>query len=46
MLDTIFKLVLTASVYAGIVGAVILVLKFLLKNRINSKRHYRHFIPT
>lgn len=40
MLDTIFKFVLTASVYSGIVGTVILVLKLLLKNRINPKWHY------
>ncbi len=40
MLDTIFKLVLSTSVYAGIVGAVILVLKLFLKNRINPKWHY------
>lgn len=39
-METFFKLVLTSSLYASVVGIVILVLKVILKNKINPKWHY------
>jgi beta-lactamase regulating signal transducer with metallopeptidase domain len=39
-METIFKLVLTTSLYASIVGVAILILKTILKNKINPKWHY------
>lgn len=40
MVETFFKLVLTSSLYASVVGIVILVLKAILTNKINPKWHY------
>lgn len=39
-METIFRLVLTTSLYASIVGVVIIILKTILKNKINPKWHY------
>lgn len=39
-METIFRLVLTTSLYASIVGVVIIMLKTILKNKINPKWHY------
>ena len=39
-MGTFFNLVLTSSLYASVVGVIILVLKAILKNKINPKWHY------
>jgi len=39
-MDTLFRLVLITSLYAGIAGIIILIIKALLKNRISPKWHY------
>ena len=39
-METFFKLVLISSLYASVVGIVILVVKSILKNKINPKWHY------
>lgn len=40
MVEAFFKLVLTTSLYASVVGVVLLTLKAVLKNKINPKWHY------
>lgn len=39
-MEAIFKLVLITSLYAGIVGIVLIAIKAALKNKINPKWHY------
>lgn len=39
-METIFRLVLTTSLYASVVGIIIIILKTILKNKINPKWHY------
>lgn len=39
-MDAIFKLILTISLYASVVGIIILLVKMILRNKINPKWHY------
>lgn len=40
MIDNIFRAILTTSLYASIVGLLIILVKILLKDKINSTWHY------